>query len=260
MHDTRVAAILVAAGLGKRLGAAEPKQFAELGGRALLTHALRTLSTSVHVVHVVVVLPVGWEERARTLCAAAGLDLVHTTWIAGGATRQESVHRGLQALPDATHVLVHDAARPFLTATHIERTVHAARQHDAATLALPVTDTLLRAAPEHDGAAQATQHVERRGMWAIQTPQVFERTLLEQAHERARADHAQATDDGTLVLALGRTVVLVEGNWWNLKITTPDDFERARWILDSGFTTRRDTHAGVTAPPRTRGTREGGRR
>ncbi len=222
-----VGAILVAAGRGTRLSGDEPKQFARLEGRALFTYALRTLCACDALGAIVVVLPAGEALRARARCDEARIDMQKVTMCDGGETRQESVRCGLEALPACTYLVVHDAARPFVTASQIERVVQAARRTGAATLALRVTDTLMRAALDDDAAAAAS--VDRDRLWAVQTPQAFERDLLEQAH--AQAKDAQATDDGSLVLALGRTVALVEGDRGNLKVTTPDDLESAREIL-----------------------------
>jgi 2-C-methyl-D-erythritol 4-phosphate cytidylyltransferase len=232
MNETRLGAILVAAGRGARMRAAEPKQFQDLGDRKLVMYALQALASSPHVESVVVVVPAAWEERARALCSEAPLDVQRVSVVPGGATRQESVRCGLQALPPCPYVLVHDAARPFVTQAQIERVVVAAQQHGAATVALPVTDTLMRAAAP-DRAAKV-QSVDRQGVWAVQTPQVFERELLWQAHEHARAQGVEATDDGSLVVALGRRLELVLGSWWNIKVTTAEDLQRARWILQSG--------------------------
>jgi 2-C-methyl-D-erythritol 4-phosphate cytidylyltransferase len=134
-------------------------------------------------------------------------------------------------------VLIHDAARPFVSGEMIRAVVAAVHASGAATLAVPVSDTLMRArqADPHDagshhaGEPHAGEVVDRNGMWAIQTPQVFELSLLEQAH-RAATDSAPATDDGSLVLALGIPVRFVPGAWWNLKVTHPEDFDKAQLI------------------------------
>lgn len=241
MSEVRVCAVLVAAGQGTRMGdtdATRPKQFGMLGGRPLVMHSLQTLAQSARIARVVVVVPAGWEEHQRELCADTRLE-ARASVVTGGATRQESVRRGLEALPSCTHVVVHDAARPFVTQDHIDRVLEAAVREGAATIALPLTDTLMRATPE---AGAATQRVDRDGVWAVQTPQAFERALLERAH--ARAEGTQATDDGGLVLALGHAVQLVPGSWWNIKVTRASDLERAQWILETGVVSRVDASLG----------------
>ncbi len=222
-----VAAVLVAAGRSERFGTARPKQFVLLQGRPCFVHALAALAAAAAVQDIVVVVTPGFEVPARQSIEAAGLAGRVTCIVPGGATRQESVWRGLQALHGSQLVLIHDAARPFLTPGLVERVVAAARRSGAATLALPLRDTLMRAG----APAQAASVVERDGVWAVQTPQVFARELLEAAHGEARRAGVEASDDGTLILRLGRPLELVPGSWWNIKLTVPEDLELAQWIL-----------------------------
>jgi 2-C-methyl-D-erythritol 4-phosphate cytidylyltransferase len=226
-------AILVAAGSGSRLAASPqiPKQFMPLGGRMLFEHALRALVESPHVDAVVVVVPPDWIVRIRAHVDATGMGGKVRDVVAGGSTRQASVRAGLDAIGTPALVLVHDAARPFLTADLVQRSVVAAVRSGAATAAVPLADTLLRARPAGHGPTVAATTVDRTGMWAVQTPQVFERELLLHAHARARDDAFEATDDAALVLRLGRDVELVEGGWWNLKITRPEDMAQAEMLL-----------------------------
>ena len=236
-------AILVAAGLGERAGGDVPKQFQRLEGRMLIHYALAELAASPLVQGIVVVVPQGWEDRlGRVLAEAApgdarGLAGRIDAIVPGGATRQESVWCGLEALPSCSHVVVHDAARPFLTRALIARTLTAAQTCGAATAALPISETLLRtdaraaAEARSDPQSFAVQKVDREGVWAAQTPQAFAVDLLRQAHLEARRQGRTGTDDTSLVLALGRRVEFVRGSWWNIKVTTAEDLERARWIL-----------------------------
>jgi len=228
-------AVLVAAGSGSRMGGELPKQFQDFAGQPLFAHSLRTLQESGLVEHVVLVVPAGWEAKIEQQLQGAAVQV--DAIVAGGATRQQSVQHGLatigkQAWP-ATHVLIHDAARPFVSLEMVRSVVAAVHETGAATLAIPVSDTLMRAAEStsaaNDQSAQAEELVDRSGMWAIQTPQVFELTLLLEAHQHATTA-SQATDDGSLVLELGRKLHFVQGAWWNIKVTHPDDFEKARLI------------------------------
>jgi 2-C-methyl-D-erythritol 4-phosphate cytidylyltransferase len=150
--------------------------------------------------------------------------------VAGGADRQESVWRALQRVPDgARWIVVHDAVRPFVTGALVER-VRAAAARGAATCGIPVRETVKRV---KDGAIEAT--VERQGLWLTQTPQVFARDLLWEAHEKARRDGFAGTDDAVLVERLGTTVAMVPGLAQNLKITTPEDLRTARaWASPRG--------------------------
>ncbi len=227
-----VGAILVAAGRGERASSDIPKQFLVLEGRPLFIHALAVLATSPVIARTTVVVPRGWERRAQDMVEAAQLTPHAVNIIAGGARRQDSVWQGLQTLGTAALVLVHDAARPCLSASLVERTIGAARRCGAATAAMPITDTVMRA--DASAGSRRPVIVDRAGLWAVQTPQVFEVGLLQAAHARARTQGIDASDDGTLVLGLGHDLAFVPGDWWNVKVTQPKDVERARWILRSG--------------------------
>ncbi|UCE04050.1 MAG: 2-C-methyl-D-erythritol 4-phosphate cytidylyltransferase [Candidatus Latescibacterota bacterium] len=225
-----VVALVVAAGQGTRLGGETPKQFRELGDRMLLTWAVQALARAPSVQRFVIVVTPGWEERVRHELARRAPHVRVAEVVSGGATRQDSVWHGLQAAPAASHLLVHDAARPFPTPELVESAIMAARRCGAATVALAVADTLMRA-DESTAQVLASATLERRGVWAIQTPQVFDASLLREAHVHAREQGLAATDDCSLVLALGRHVELVRGSSWNIKVTEPEDWPRAAWIL-----------------------------
>lgn len=224
-----VIALLVAGGSGTRFGGEAPKQFRPLGGRPLFWHAAAALAASPVVDGLVAVVPAGFEAAARAALQAPEIQLKLQAVVPGGASRQDSVWQGLQAAGDATHVLVHDAARPFLTQRMIADAVEAARRTGACTVALPVADTLVRAAA--DGTV-VTGVLDRTGAWSVQTPQAFKRAVLQAAHEHARTRGHVGTDDGGLVHALGHPVELVRGTWWNLKVTRPEDWARAEILLE----------------------------
>jgi 2-C-methyl-D-erythritol 4-phosphate cytidylyltransferase len=213
-HDPPVvAAVLVAAGSGERLGAQVPKAFVEIGGRTLLAHALERFTVHPAVRDVVVALPAG--TPAAVVAPAAG--------IPGGATRQDSVAAGLAALaPDVELVLVHDVARPFVPAAVIDAVLGALRDGaDAAVPVVPIHDTVRRV----DATGALVETVDRTTLVAVQTPQGFRRAVLAAAHARGAAG---ATDDAVLVEAMGGTVVAVPGDAAAFKITTPADLARAR--------------------------------
>jgi 2-C-methyl-D-erythritol 4-phosphate cytidylyltransferase/2-C-methyl-D-erythritol 2,4-cyclodiphosphate synthase len=209
----RVAALLLAAGSGRRFGGPVPKQFAALLGRPVLRHAAEALLAEGQVQRL---LPVG--EAAPITAALAGLP--HEPPVPGGATRQASVRAGLEALaadpPDI--VLIHDGARPCVPRGTIPALLAALDRHPGAIPALPVTDTLKRA---EGGRILGT--VPRAGLYRAQTPQAFRFAAILAAH---RAATAEATDDAALLEAAGMTVVLVEGSERNLKITRPEDLPR----------------------------------
>jgi 2-C-methyl-D-erythritol 4-phosphate cytidylyltransferase len=215
-----VAAILLCAGRGARLGRAEPKALAALAGRPLFGWSLSALQGCIAVRDIVLVGPV-----ARLEQALAGLDRAKVTaLVEGGRERQDSVAAGLAALPPAcTHVAVHDSARALVTTELIERVVADGLAHGAAVAALPLADTVKRATLK---VVDAT--VPREGLWSAQTPQVFRRDWLEAAHAEV---HGAATDDAALVESLGHRVHLTEGDAVNFKITTPRDLELAdAWL------------------------------
>jgi 2-C-methyl-D-erythritol 4-phosphate cytidylyltransferase len=206
-----VAAVLVAGGSGSRLGADRPKAFVEVAGRTLLQHAVRRFAEDERVRDCVVVAPDGWVDEAA---AQAGVAVV-----AGGATRQLSVDAGLRVLADDVDaVLVHDVARPFVPRAVIDRVLDALRDGaDAAIPGLPVTDTIKQVGA--DGAVVST--VARDRLVAVQTPQAFRLGALVAAHEAATDD--TASDDASLVEAMGGRVLVVAGDEDAFKITTPRD-------------------------------------
>lgn len=230
-----LAIVLVAAGSGSRLGGEVPKQFQDFMGQPMFIHSLRSLQEAALAEHFVIVVPAGWEEKVQQQARTAAIqaDVV----VAGGETRQQSVRIGIETILkedwSVTHVLVHDAARPFVSTEMVLSVVAAVHETGAATLALPVSDTLMRAADATAATnrqpTQADELVDRSGLWAIQTPQVFDLQLLLRAHAQA-ADSMQATDDGSLILDLGVKLHFVRGSWWNIKVTHAEDFEKARLI------------------------------
>lgn len=212
----RIAAILVAAGSGSRFGSDIPKQFLTLAGLPVIRHAYRRLAE-----HATLLQAVGDAEAIGT--ALAGLPLLPV--VAGGATRQDSVRAGLEALvphaPDI--VLVHDAARPYFPPTTIPDLVAALRDHPGAIPAAPVADTLKRA--DH-GVITAT--VPRDGLFRAQTPQAFRFGDLLAAH---RSGLIGATDDASLLEAAGQSVALVSGSEDNIKLTYQDDLPRLERLM-----------------------------
>ncbi len=215
-----VAAILLAAGASARMGGAD-KLWAELDGRPVVSHSVRTLLSLPEVETLVCVAP---RERHDALRALAGETPGRVICVEGGARRQDSVSAGLQGAADAAWYLVHDAARPLLTTALARRVLDAAREHGAAIPGVPVVDTLKRV--DDTGSVLAT--VGREELRAVQTPQAFAGEVLRRAHAEATED---VTDDAAMVEALGARIVVVEGDPANLKITTPGDLEVARMLL-----------------------------
>jgi 2-C-methyl-D-erythritol 4-phosphate cytidylyltransferase len=220
--------VVPAGGTGKRMGAGTPKQFLMLGGVPMMLHSLRVLDRAPSVAEVVLVVPKDERDRALTeVVERYGLKKVLKV-VPGGATRQESVHHGLNEVDeDVEIVVVHDAVRPFVTEDLIERSIEAARSRGGAIAAVPMKDTPKQAGP--DGLIQRT--LDRSGLWLAQTPQAFRRALVMEAYRKAEIEHIRATDDAALVERLGHKVSIVEGSWENIKITTQGDMILAEAIL-----------------------------
>jgi 2-C-methyl-D-erythritol 4-phosphate cytidylyltransferase len=174
---------------------------------------------------IVVVAAAQETEQVRDLLRHQGLSKV-TQVVPGGAERQESVFRGLEVL-STEWVLVHDAVRPFVTHERIDALLEAVRLHGAAILAVPLKDTVKVAGDA--GVVEKT--LDRSRLLAVQTPQAFRRTLLEDAHRRAREVGLMGTDDAMLVEELGADVRVVPGDYANIKLTTPEDLVVADAIL-----------------------------
>lgn len=215
--------IIPAGGLGRRFGGRLPKQFVRLGRRPVLAATVRHFVRHPAVAAIVVAAPAAHLDRARRLLARLR-GRVTLIVVPGGASRQESVRRALQALPPgAGIVVVHDAVRPFVTRALIDRVLRAAARTGAAICALPLRETVKRV---RAGVVEAT--VDRSGLWAVQTPQAFRADLLREAHDKARRDGAVGTDDAMLVERLGHPVRVVPGLADNVKITTRGDLPRVR--------------------------------
>ena len=221
-----VIAVVVAGGVGKRLKAQVHKPFVRLGTKPMLCWTLQAFEKAPSIGGIVVVVHSRDVEAARRLIRSSGLRKIRQV-VRGGNSRMDSVACGLEALPaSAKWVAVHDGARPLVTCELIERTVRQARRAKAAIAAVPVVPTVKQAA---DGWVERT--LDRRHLWEVQTPQVFERKLLERAHARGKTNGMEATDDAALVEALGRRVRIVMGDHRNLKVTSPEDLVIAQAFL-----------------------------
>ena len=229
---TGTVALVVAAGRGSRFGGGLAKQYAPLGGRLVLRYSLERFARHPRIDEVRAVIHP--DDRALYDQAALGLKLAEP--VGGGATRQESVRRGLESLeeiaPEA--VLIHDGARPFVSADVIDRVLDGLGAAVGAIAALPVTDTLKRGGA---GLIQAT--VERGSLWRAQTPQGFRYAEILAAHRAAAG--AELTDDAAVAEQANLSVALVEGAPENIKVTTQDDLARAeRWLAGG----QDETHVG----------------
>ena len=221
-----VVAIIAAGGVGKRLKARRHKPFVRLAGRPMLAWTLSALERAAAIDGIVVVSHRDDVAKVQRLSKQYRYQKVIRV-VPGGVSRMSSVFRGLEALPpSAEWVVVHDGARPFVTPALIQAALRAARQAKAVVTAVPVVPTIKRARGRW---VEAT--LNRNHLWAVQTPQVFHRNLLKRAHAKAMARGATATDDATLVEALGHRVRIVPGDHRNIKVTTPDDLIVAEAFL-----------------------------
>lgn len=214
MNETPAAAVIVAGGDGRRMGGPVRKQYLEVAGEPVLLRAVRPFVAHPRIGAVVVVLPAADAEAPPAWLAETG-----ATVVAGGAERGDSVWNGLRALPgDAATVLVHDGARPFVTATVIDAVLDACAD-GGAVAAVPVTDTIKQV----DETGRIVGTPPRAQLWAAQTPQGFPLARLLDAYGRARREGVQATDDAALYERFVGPVKVVMGAERNLKVTRPAD-------------------------------------
>lgn len=217
-------AVIVAAGTASRMGGID-KVMANLCGEPMLAHTVRTFQNSSVIGEIVVVTREDLLEKVRKLCASFPKV---TAVVAGGADRPESVRNGLNALSKKVKlVAVQDGARPLITDEVIERTVSAARDCGAAAPGVPVKDTVKIVKND-----LVTETPDRSTLMAIQTPQVFNLKLLQDALEAAKGENAVITDDCSAVERLGVAVKIVAGDENNIKITTPMDLKIATVLLE----------------------------
>ncbi len=224
-NQPNVYLVIVSAGTGSRLGGDIPKQYIELMGQSILG---RTLDAFVHMKRfksICVVTNPAHDALAQKTLGAYCSDLVFSC--AGGTTRRDSVYKGLCAFSDVKNddiVLIHDAARPFVSSAHIENLIHILSTSKAATLAVPVVDTL-----RYSNAANIAKNgMSRNDLWALQTPQGFRYGVIKNAHENA-VDGQNYTDDTSLIT--DHDVTFVQGHKNNFKITTREDLDLAKLLV-----------------------------
>ena len=218
-------AIIVAAGDSRRMGF--DKLSATIAGRPVIAHTMRAFEQAECVSDIVVVAREDRQAEIQGIVRKANLEKVRSI-IPGGKHRQDSVRAGLDQLDAATkYVAVHDAARPLITPEQIESVFEQCQIHAAATLAEPITDTLKYA--DTDFIVRGS--VDRHQLYAMQTPQIFERRLIEDAYRAVYAENASVTDEVSAVERLGHKVILVPSKDLNFKITYPRDLALAEFVL-----------------------------
>ena len=228
LKKMHVAALIPAAGSGERMGGPVAKPFLHIDGREILARTLDVFENAAVIDEVWVIVGAGNLAACRgEIVERYGFTKVRGV-VAGGASRQESVWQGLRRLGSGVDlVVVHDGVRPFLTEAVLGETLACAAEHGAAVAAVPLRDTLKRVSAQ--GEVVAT--VPRNHLWRTQTPQAFQRRLLDAAHRQARQQGVRATDDAGLLESLGHPVRVVPGLEGNIKITTPDDLDLGARLL-----------------------------
>ncbi|WP_117155654.1 2-C-methyl-D-erythritol 4-phosphate cytidylyltransferase [Paraliobacillus quinghaiensis] len=220
-------AIVLAAGMGKRMDMVQNKQFLMLKDKPLIIHTLTVFEKDPWCDSIVLVIQPTEQERIVALLSnysfATPIKLIE-----GGKERQDSAFLGLRALQISDKlVFIHDGARPFVAQKDLHKLARVANEHHAALLAVPVTDTI----KQRNGKRLKT--LDRERLWAAQTPQAFQYDLIWRAHQVARQSSYVCTDDASLVERLGHPVEIVEGNYKNIKLTTPEDIKKALFFLEN---------------------------
>jgi 2-C-methyl-D-erythritol 4-phosphate cytidylyltransferase len=217
--------ILPAAGKGKRMGAGKNKLLIELQGIPVFIHTLLVFDQDDACQELLISIHPDDQEEMSYLINHYQIQK-KITFVMGGAERQHSIYNALKRIDGDGIVLVHDAARPFIQKALIAQLVQSAKQHGASVAAVPVKDTIKKV---ENGMVIET--VERSSLWAIQTPQAFRISLLQEANQFAERTGFLGTDDASLVENLGKKVAIIEGDYNNIKLTTPEDLIFANAIL-----------------------------
>ncbi|MFN2571064.1 MAG: 2-C-methyl-D-erythritol 4-phosphate cytidylyltransferase [Gemmatimonadales bacterium] len=224
-----VGVVVVAAGAGVRAGPGEPKQFRPILGVPMLLRALRPFTGHPEVRQVVIALPPGYSERPPEWLGKIRGDRLG--FVAGGAQRADSVRAGMDALStDAVVILVHDAARPFVSRGTIDAVIARARAGVGAVAAVPASDTLKEIGPgSHRPTPRITRTVDRERIWRAQTPQGFPRQMLRDAYAQLQSatNGGAPSDDAEVCERAGFPVELIPDSPFNFKVTTADDFRIA---------------------------------
>ncbi|WP_349730515.1 2-C-methyl-D-erythritol 4-phosphate cytidylyltransferase [Peribacillus frigoritolerans] len=216
--------VIPAAGQGKRMKAGKNKLFIELSGIPIIVYTLRVFEEDPDCRGIILSINPAEKDYFSQLIAAYGLKKVKKL-VVGGKERQQSVYNGLQHAGEEI-VLVHDGARPFINVGQISELTTAASLHGGAVIAVPVKDTIKKASNN-----KVVETVERSSLWAVQTPQAFRVSILKSAYEQAEAEAFLGTDDASLLERINEQVVIIEGNYDNIKITTQEDLYFAEAIL-----------------------------
>ena len=204
------------------------KLFAEIAGQPVIAHTIAAFAQAEPVTAIVIVAREDRQDEIGNIVRVQGLKKIHAV-VRGGEHRQDSVRAGLENLPEsARYIAVHDAARPLVRPEQIARVYELAQKHGTAALAAPVADTLKRA----DVDLVVNGSVDRHHLFAMQTPQIFERKMIEEAYHRVFTDAISVTDEVSAIERIGGEIVLVANEQPNFKITYPEDLPLAEFVLN----------------------------
>jgi 2-C-methyl-D-erythritol 4-phosphate cytidylyltransferase len=220
-------ALIIAGGRGQRMQSPTAKQFLLLGGKPILAQTIAVFEACPVVDEIFVVAPQDEMAKVQTDIVEKYQYKKVLKVVRGGRIRQQSVWNGLQGIKsDCSWVVVHDGVRPLISSQLIEAGLMEARQTGAAIIAVPARDTVKRLIP-----GGKLQTLPREEIWLAQTPQIFDFSLLCQAHQKASQEKFTGTDDASLVERLGQAVSLIPGDYENIKITTPEDLTIAETLI-----------------------------
>lgn len=227
-----VTAIIVAGGRGKRMGQGINKQFIKIGDIEILARTIEVFQNTDEINEIIVVCAESEIEYCKkNIIGKYGLSKV-VKIVPGGTERQDSVWNGLNSCKQDTDIVViHDGARPFVTSDIIEESIKCAGECGACTTAVPVKDTIKRVGEDN----YSIDTPNRKGLYAVQTPQTFKYELIMEAHKKSKSKGILATDDTTLVENMGVKVKIIDGSNTNIKITTAEDLIFADAILRSRY-------------------------
>ena len=227
-HRDRCTAILLAAGKGLRMGGETRKQYIDVSGMPLFTYSLQTMDDCEFITDIVITVPDGDQEYCRDIIGVCGLDGKVRKIVAGGRERCFSVHNGLQSVDwPCDYVFIHDTARPFIEESTLERLYDEVRIHKACVAAVPAKDTVKIS----DTEGFVVQTPNRKNVWIVQTPQVFDFELIRTAHEKMVEQYDELFEKGVIITDdamvaecfTGIKIKLVMASYRNIKVTSPED-------------------------------------
>lgn len=221
----RYSVVIAAAGQGKRMKLNKNKQFLLLEDKPVIIHTLEIFQSDDWCEAIIIVGNESEKEQIRELTKLYGISKVKRI-VSGGKERQQSVYNGLKALTKDMIVLIHDGARPFVKTEHLHDLVKEANRTEAAILAVPIKDTV-----KESSGSKVSHTVDRTNLWSVQTPQAFHLKAILEAHQWAEQNEFLGTDDASLMEGLNKTISIVTGDYFNIKLTTREDIIFAESIL-----------------------------